>query len=200
MNFKKLQNIQVKLDKQMGLAPNAKEGLDTKFNKSAVALSVSISEIAITSEHFHSGERVIGKIDGSRFYKSVSNISGEEDGLLYDASLDTYITPEKAYHLNLLEKCLNAFHHLLSVANQAEHKIDAIGNYFRIEKNDDTLEQNFLFMQNEIGDLKLHYFFASDFDMIVDVFFIYIDQLGITADELEKAYYDKTSHLVVMEG
>lgn len=200
MNFKKLQRVQATLDENIYLDTNLKECPNTTFNKSTVALSVSISDIAKTSEHFHPQKSSIGKIDGGRYYKSVSNSSGEEDGLLYDAFLDTYVSPEKAYHLNLLEKCLDAFHQLLSIANQAEHKLHVIGNYFRIEKNDDTLEQNFLFMQNEIGDLKLHSFFASDFDMIVDVFFIYIDQLGITSDELEQAYYAETSHLVVMEG
>ena len=41
--------------------------------------------------------------------------------------------------------------------------------------------------------IGLAYFehFHSDLEMIIDVFFIYINQLGISEQELEQAYYDK---------
>ena len=78
----------------------------------------------------------------------------------------------------------------MSLANQVDYKIVGIGKHFEISKDRDSLEKNFLFLNHVIG-LREFKHFHSDLEMIIDVFFIYINQLGISEQELEQAYYDK---------
>ena len=78
----------------------------------------------------------------------------------------------------------------MSLANQVDYKIIEIGTHFKISEDTDSLESNFIFLNQLIGLVELKHF-HSDLEMIIDVFFIYINQLGISQQELEQAYYDK---------
>ena len=66
MNFKKLQAMQAKLDEAI-LADKAPMTAEERFNKTLVALSVEIAEVANTVEHFKFWKDNKGKIDYDRF-------------------------------------------------------------------------------------------------------------------------------------
>ena len=66
MNFKKLQYMQAKLDEAI-LADKAPMTAEERFNKTLVALSVEIAEVANTEEHFKFWKDNKGKFDNNRF-------------------------------------------------------------------------------------------------------------------------------------
>ena len=74
------------------------------------------------------------------------------------------------------------------VLEPLENLLEAEKIYFR--KLGKKTEKNFLFLNYVIGSAEFKHF-RTDLEMIIDVFFIYINQLGITEQELEQAYYDK---------
>ena len=190
MNFKKLQAMQAKLD-EATLADKAPMTAEERFNKTLVALSVEIAEVANCAEHFKFWKDNKGKIDYDRFdvdwdYEG-TQIIGYYD---YKKGATHQISYEQAHRLTLIEECSDALHFILSLANQVDYKIVGIGKHFEISKDRDSLEKNFLFLNHVIG-LREFKHFHSDLEMIIDVFFIYINQLGIAQQELEQAYYDK---------
>lgn len=184
MNFKKLQQMQAKLDEAI-LADKAPMTQEERFNKTLVALSVEIAEVANTVEHFKFWKDNKGKIDYDRFA-----VDWDYEG----TKIIGYRIPyEQAHRLTLLEECSDALHFILSLANQVDFEINGIGKYFEISKDADSLEKNFLVLNYLIGSSEFKYFkyFNSNLEMIIDVFFIYVNQLGISQQELEQAYYDK---------
>lgn len=190
MNFKKLQAMQAKLDEAI-LADKAPMTADERFNKTLVALSVEIAEVANTVEHFKFWKDNKGKIDRKRF--SVIHIFQEEelvDVEYMEDNTGVQYAVWEAHRLTLVEECSDALHFILSLANQVDFEINGIGTHFEIAEDADSLEKNFLFLNHVIGlgDFK---HFHSDLEMIIDVFFIYVNQLGISQQELEQAYYDK---------
>ena len=190
MNFKKLQAMQAKLDEAI-LADKALMTAEERFNKTLVALSVEIAEVANCAEHFKFWKDNKGKIDYDRFdvdwdYEGTP-IIGYYD---YKKGATHQISYDQAHHLTLIEECSDALHFILSLANQVDFEINGIGTHFEISKDRDSLEKNFLFLNHVIG-LREFEHFHSDLEMIIDVFFIYINQLGISEQELEQAYYDK---------
>ena len=66
MNFKKLQAMQAKLDEAI-LADKAPMTAEERFNKTLVALSVEIAEVANCAEHFKFWKDNKGKVDDDRF-------------------------------------------------------------------------------------------------------------------------------------
>ena len=66
MNFKKLQAMQAKLDEAI-LADKAPMTQEERFNKTLVALSVEIAEVANCAEHFKFWKDNKGKVDEGRF-------------------------------------------------------------------------------------------------------------------------------------
>ena len=190
MNFKKLQAMQAKLDEAI-LADKAPMTAEERFNKTLVALSVEIAEIANTVEHFKFWKDNKGKIDYDRFdvdwdYEGTP-IIGYYD---YKKGAAYQISYEQAHRLTLIEECSDALHFILSLANQVDFEINGIGTHYEIANDVDSLEKNVLFLNQVIGlgDFK---HFHSDLEMIIDVFFIYVNQLGISQQELEQTYYDK---------
>ena len=185
MNFKKLQARQAKLDEAI-LADKAPMTAEERFNKTLVALSVEIAEVANCAEHFKFWKDNKGKIDNNRF---AVRFAVERD---YEGThIVSYRIPyEQAHRLTLIEECSDALHFILSLANQGDFEINGIGTHFKVADDTDSLEENVIFLNQLIGlaDLKR---FHSDLEMIIDVFFIYINQLGISKQELEQAYYDK---------
>ena len=190
MNFKKLQAMQAKLDEAI-LADKAPMTAEERFNKTLVALSVEIAEIANTVEHFKFWKDNKGKIDRKRF--SVIHIFQEEelvDVEYMEDNTGVQYADWEAHRLTLVEECSDALHFILSLANQGDFEINGIGTHFKVADDTDSLEENVIFLNQLIGLADFKHF-HSDLEMIVDVFFIYINQLGISEQELEQAYYDK---------
>ena len=191
MNFKKLQAMQAKLDEAI-LADKAPMTAEERFNKTLVALSVEIAEVANCAEHFKFWKDNKGKVDESRFVENHFFTTNDElvfKNYIEEKTGNQYLF-EQAHHLTLVEECSDALHFILSLANQVDYKIVTIGKHFKASKDSDSLEKNFLFLNHLIGSAEFEHF-HSDLEMIVDVFFIYIDQSGISEQELEQAYYDK---------
>lgn len=189
MNFKKLQAMQAKLDEAI-LADKALMTVEERFNKTLVALSVEIAEVSNCAEHFKFWKDNKGKVDSDRFIKTPGIINNLIEGDFLDNITTEYVTKEQAHQLTLIEECSDTLHFILSLANQIDYKIVGLGKHYKISEDADSLEKNILFLNQVIGlgDFK---HFHSDLEMIIDVFFIYVNQLGISQQELEQAYYDK---------
>ena len=175
------------------LADKAPMTAEERFNKTLVALSVEIAEIANTVEHFKFWKDNKGKIDRKRF--SVIHIFQEEelvDVEYMEDNTGVQYADWEAHRLTLIEECSDALHFILSFANQLDFEINGIGTCFEIAEDTDSLEKNFLVLNYLIGSAKFKRF-HPDLAMIIiiDVFFSYINQLGISEQELEQAYYDK---------
>ena len=194
MNFKKLQAMQAKLDEAI-LADKAPMTAEERFNKTLVALSVEIAEVANCAEHFKFWKDNRGKIDSERF--SVIHIFQEEelvDVEYMEDNTGVQYAVWEAHRLTLVEECSDALHFILSLANQVDFEINGIGTHFEISEDTDSLEKNFLFLNYMIGPAEFKHF-HSDLEMIIDVFFIYINQLGISEQELEQSYHDKNKNM-----
>ena len=189
MNFKKLQAMQAKLDEAI-LADKTPMTTEERFNKTLVALSVEIAEVVNCAEHFKFWKNNKGKVDSDRFIVTPGIVNNLIEDDYLDNTTTQYVTEKQAHRLTLIEECSDALHFILSLANQADYKIVEIGKHFEISKDGDSLEKNFLFLNHMIG-LAVFEHFHSDLEMIIDVFFIYINQLGISEQQLEQAYYDK---------
>lgn len=188
--------MQAKLDEAI-LADKALMTDEERFNKTLVALSVEIAEVANCAEHFKFWKDNKGmKVDESRFikYKSpyFSNVIYLDNKETDETKMEE-LTREQAHRLTLIEECSDALHFILSLANQIDYKIVGLGIHFKISEDADSLEKNFLVLNYLIGSSEFKYFkhFNSNLEMIIDVFFIYINQLGISEQELEQSYHDK---------
>ena len=189
MNFKKLQAMQAKLDEAI-LAEKAPMTAEERFNKTLVALSVEIAEVANCAEHFKFWKDNKGKVDSDKF--PLINYVNKDDEYYHPERICT-LSFEQAHHLTLIEECSDALHFILSLANQLKHEI---GNKF--------LETSILYVVEEKPEKELlfletlHYFSKLDrkqrvdtFESLLDTIFMYIISLGVTTQELEQAYYDK---------
>ena len=193
MNFKKLQNMQAKFDEAI-LADKAPMTAEERFNKTLVALSVEIAEVVNCAEHFKFWKDNKGKVDNDRFYCIPQTVREGKPFVPKYVDLESNhpgaLSFEQAHRLTLIEECSDALHFILSLANQVDFEINGIGTHFETADDVDSLEKNFLFLNHVIGLADFKHF-RSDLEMIIDVFFIYINQLGISEQELEQAYYDK---------
>ena len=193
MNFKKLQTMQAKLDEAI-LADKAPMTAEERFNKTLVALIVEIAEVSNCSEHFKFWKDNKGKVDRDRFYCIPQTVREGEAVIPKYVDLESNnpggLSFAEAHKRTLIEECSDALHFILSLANQVSYKINEIGKYFEIVDDVDSLERNVLFLNQVIGFGDFNHF-HSDLEMIIDLFFIYINQLDISEQELEQAYYDK---------
>ena len=187
MNFKKLQAMQAKLDEAI-LADKAPMTTEERFNKTLVALSVEIAEIANTVEHFKFWKDNKGKIDGDRFIVTPSIVNNLiEDGYLDNTTMQ-YVTEEQAHRLTLIEECSDALHFILSLANQMNEELLAI-----VERQDAlSKEEWYLEIINDLRnmDIPRDNTWRALIDLNTD-FYHYYTSLGISQQELEQAYYDK---------
>ena len=182
MDFKKLQQMQAALDEAI-IAEKATMTAEERFEKTLVALSVEIAEVANTVEHFKFWKDDKGKVDEVRFWT--------EDGVeYYDKAIQESIDFEDANKLTLVEECSDALHFILSLANQSNYVITEIGKRFHVQEDTDSMEKNYLFLSGAIVGVE-YLPFDFELEMIIDTYFIYVRQLGITDEELEQAYYDK---------
>ena len=194
MNFKKLQAMQAKLDEAI-LAEKAPMTAEERFNKTLVALSVEIAEIANTVEHFKFWKDNKGKIDRKRF--SVIHIFQEEelvDVEYMEDNTGVQYEFEQAHRLTLIEECSDALHFILSLANQLEYEIDLCNWEISQELKEVYLiyvNRDAFFLFKSFRDKKsVSITHENLFKLVIGVFG-YFESLGVTPQELEQAYYDK---------
>lgn len=189
MNFKKLQEMQRALDDAI-LKEKPEMTAEERFEKTCVALSVEIAELANTAEHFKFWKDNKGKVDDERFIPyGLKRTNNKKSNFMIDTSNGDIIPIEQAHKLTLVEEASDCLHFILSLANQNRHEIEMFGIHFSYEEEDDSSkEENLLFLNYLIGCLGQS---EANLEMLLDIFFIYIRQLGITTQELEQAYYDK---------
>ncbi|UDM70679.1 dUTP diphosphatase [Vagococcus fluvialis] len=188
MNFKKLQAMQLELDNSI-LSAKPQMTAEERFNKTLVALSVEVAEVSNCSEHFKFWKDNKGKVDGERFVVGYA-ISESSERTCYEVNRNmNKITESQAHKLTLVEECSDALHFILSLANQLNVDIG-----LNFDKNNTltlkTNEEYYLFLLNRIHLLKVRRW-EDDLRITLYSFLGYIENLGITTQELEQAYYDK---------
>lgn len=185
MNFKKLQAMQEKLDEAI-LAEKAPMTAEERFNKTLVALSVEIAEVANCAEHFKFWKDDKGKVDEGRFELREEFYNWDFEGyyVYEDKSTDEFnlVTEEQAHRLTLIEECSDALHFILSLANQYE---------FEMSVNLDTISGKNDFNDRYYTDLQKAIINKVNIDAVLYIFLNYTKSLNITPEELEQAYYDK---------
>ncbi|WP_288395429.1 dUTP diphosphatase [uncultured Vagococcus sp.] len=209
MNFKKLQAMQLELDNSI-LSAKPQMTAEERFNKTLVALSVEVAEVANCAEHFKFWKDNKGKVDEKfistlnfRFEDEVRNdkrkwkLLKDTDGLFVDTSkkynLDNFklLTIEQAHKLTLVEEASDCLHFILSLANQLGLEI----KNFNWKTLSDSKEQSLMLINRDIfylykgfKDEKVNY---ENFRFMLIGIFSYFESLSITTQELEQAYYEK---------
>lgn len=185
MNFKKLQEMQRALDDAI-LKEKPEMTAEERFEKTLVALSVEIAELANTAEHFKFWKENKGKIDSKRFEKMnvPEYMKGKVEINYWDNNKNTCITLEQAHKLTLVEEASDCLHFILSLANQ-------LGWSLTIDHNPTKkLDNRYLLLQKLIDDIDFQRS-GCEVQVFMDNFMGYISRLGIDTQELEQAYYDK---------
>ena len=196
MNFKKLQAMQAKLDEAI-LADKAPMAAEERFNKTLVALSVEIAEVANTVEHFKFWKDNKGKVDSKRFIVTpvvVNNLIKDDYLDNLDNTTMQYVTEKQAHRLTLIEECSDALHFILSLANQIEYEIDLCNWEISQELKEDYLiyvNRDVFFLFKSFRDKNSVSITHKNLFMLVLGVFGYFESLGVTPQELEQAYYDK---------
>lgn len=183
MHFKKLQAMQAKLDEAI-LADKAPMTEEERFNKTLVALSVEIAEVANTVEHFKFWKDNKGKVDSERFGENnifandelvFTDYIEEKTGIQYEF--------EQAHRLTLIEECSDALHFILSLANQCGDSLEV--DLDLVEGQKHLKDNYYMAIQEELFST------VSDNRWLIQAFLNYVKSLGIKSEELEQAYYDK---------
>lgn len=181
MNFKKLQAMQAKLDEAI-LAEKAPMTQEERFNKTLVALSVEIAEVANCAEHFKFWKDNKGKVDSERFRK----FDYGDNLIVYEdwgyGAKEATVDFAQAHKLTLIEECSDALHFILSLANQYE---------FEMSVNLDTIAGKYDLKDYYYIDLQKAVFDKANIDVVLYIFLNYTKSLNITPQEIEQAYYDK---------
>ncbi len=193
MNFKKLQAMQLELDNSI-LSAKPQMTAEERFNKTLVALSVEVAEVANCAEHFKFWKDNKGKIDGKRFAPDWdyggNQIIGYYD---YNNGAPSQISFEQAHKLTLVEEASDCLHFILSLANQLEieldnplvHSSDVVKEYLYLRVNDSITSCFHNYSRKSFG------FCQTNLKKVNFYFMNYINALGITTQELEQAYYEK---------
>lgn len=194
MNFKKLQAMQAKLDEAI-LADKAPMTVEERFNKTLVALSVEIAEVANTVEHFKFWKDNKGKVDEKRF--SANHIFNQDE-LVYTDYIEektgVQYSRQQAHKLTLIEECSDALHFILSLANQLEYEINLTDWEVLSESRGANLmyiNRDIVYLFTSFKDKKSDFVTHQNFFMLILGVFSYFESLGVTQKELEQAYYDK---------
>ena len=150
MNFKKLQAMQAKLDEAI-LADKAPMTAEERFNKTLIALSVEIAEVANTVEHFKFWKDNKGKVDNDRFYCIPQTVREGKPFVPKYVDLESNhpgaLSFKQAHRLTLVEECSDVLHFILSLANQVDFEINGIGTHFEISEDTDSLEKKLSFFE-----------------------------------------------------
>ena len=181
MNFKKLQQMQAALDAAI-LAEKATMTAEERFDKTLVALSVEIAEVANTAEHFKFWKDNKGKVDSKRFLTGTNKT-------YYDTVKLEKVIFAKAHKLTLVEEASDCLHFILSLANQVGVKIVN----FEQEENTSKEDAFIKLLQGiaKISTSTTNTVLTIDIRLIFNALLTYFCLLGITPEELEQAYYDK---------
>lgn len=197
MDFKKLQAMQLELDNSI-LSAKPQMTAEERFNKTLVALSVEVSEVANCGEHFKFWKDNKGKVDKERFtFSDCSEELFDDELCMIDWNIGDmpggYVSEEQAHKTTLVEEASDCLHFVLSLANQIGYEIDEV-----LALNSDY--------QKEHLYLKLNYYLSACYNnfsrgnlgfcqtnlrKILFYFMTYVNSLGITTQELEQAYYEK---------
>lgn len=188
MNFKKLQAMQLELDNSI-LSAKPQMTAEERFNKTLVALSVEVSEVANCAEHFKFWKDNKGKVDGKRFLRYAEGSVLEN--LYYEIKFkNTGLTRQQAHKLTLVEEASDCLHFILSLANQIGYEIDEeLIKICHYPKN--QLETLYVALQNKIMNLATGYDKLGSYKALISFYMSYVNELGITTQELEQAYYEK---------
>ena len=194
MNFKKLQAMQAKLDEAI-LADKAPMTQEERFNKTLVALSVEIAEVANCAEHFKFWKDNKGKVDSKRFIVTpviVNNLIKDDYLDNLDNTTMQYVTEKQAHRLTLIEECSDALHFILSLANQCNENISTME--FLINDGIYSKEGHYRDLQYLINymEYREEINFKNEWiRSITEGFCCYTYSLGVKFKELEQTYYDK---------
>lgn len=184
--------MQAKLDEAI-LADKAPMTTEERFNKTLVALSVEIAEIANCAEHFKFWKDNKGKIDESKVITWIKDDSNNEWYEYTDKNNNLYrITKQEAHRLTLVEECSDALHFILSLANQCNENISTME--FMLNDEIYSKEEHYRNLQYLINymDYREEINFKNEWiRSITERFCCYAYSLGVTIEELEQAYYDK---------
>lgn len=191
MNFKKLQAMQAKLDEAI-LKEKEPMTAEERFNKTLVALSVEIAEVANTVEHFKFWKDDKGKVDEKRFEKLQPPEYMKEfvEIQYWDNKEKKIISFAEAHKLTLVEECSDALHFILSLANQIEYEVDeSLIKSFKYPRH--PLDTLYVALQNKIINLATGYDKLGSLKSLLSFYTSYAIELDITPQKLEQAYYDK---------
>lgn len=173
---------------------------EERFTKTLVALSVELAEVANCEEHFKFWKDNKGKVDYNRFFTLIEDSdfqSFKSNGVvMYEDSENSLeaVTEEQAHKLTLVEECADALHFVLSLANQLDINLSS---FEMMEINNTNKSDRYLFINRDIVNLFENHKYQSDLSKEMRITFLcsgilnYFKSLGLTAEELEKAYYDK---------
>lgn len=188
MNFKKLQEMQRALDDAI-LKEKPEITAEERFEKTCVALSVEIAELANTAEHFKFWKENKGKIDDESFIPyGLKRTNNKKTNFMIDTSNGDIIPIEQAHKLTLVEEASDCLHFILSLANQLGFDIN------QVKSRTMYLEEAYIDLQWRISTFQRN---GKERDVdyycyeIISSFFTYVGNLGILLPELEQAYYDK---------
>ncbi|MGF2053340.1 dUTP diphosphatase [Vagococcus fluvialis] len=193
MNFKKLQAMQKALDNSI-LSAKPKMTVEERFNKTLVALSVEVAEVANCAEHFKFWKDNKGKVDEKRFYcipQTQREGVNKPEKWCELSNQAKILTRQQAHKLTLVEEASDCLHFILSLANQLGLEI----KNFNWKTLSDSKEQSLMLINRDIfylykgfKDEKVNY---ENFRFMLIGIFSYFESLGITTQELEQAYYEK---------
>lgn len=195
MNFKKLQEMQKALDESIIKEKELNLSTEERFELTCHAFLVELSEVANASEHFKFWKTNKGKIDEKRFGKTF--VLGEDDKNRWqytDSANQELVSEEEAQHRTLVEEISDCLHFLLSIANQTGTEListkesipekNLTGYYFETVGTILSVLNSY-YEPEEYSDVTWYVKFLEAY------FRAYYTKLGITPEELEKAYYDK---------
>lgn len=189
MNFNKLQAMQMELDNSI-LSAKPKMSAEERFNKTLVALSVEVAEVANCAEHFKFWKDGKGKVDEKRFETTGVLLGGKP--VYFDNVNKREVKCIQAHQLTLLEECSDCLHFILSLANQFNYKISDDCMDINAVKNGNEKEEMYMEVVCHIARIsKRSTLIIPAFIDLISDFLTYASLLGITTDELEQAYYEK---------
>lgn len=189
MNFKKLQAMQKELDSAI-LNDKSEMTAEERFEKTCVALSVELAEVANCAERFKFWKNGKGKVDEKRFEEMdvPEYMRGKVEIKYWDNNKNTCILFEQAHKLTLIEEASDCLHFILSLANQSCVAIEidkiVLSDFKQyVNNNEKYIELNHL-VYDTFSEKRFN-------SCLVELFIVYLESLDITQNELEQAYYDK---------
>lgn len=159
---------------------------EERFEKTCVALSVELAEVANCAERFKFWKDGKGKVDINRFETVGIRIGGRD--VYWDNVYEEEVLFKQAHKLTLIEEASDCLHFILSLANQS---------CVAIEMDKIVLSDFKQYVNNNEKYIELNHLVYDTFSekrfnsCLVELLIVYLESLDITQNELEQAYYDK---------